>query len=259
VAGASFSLSDGGAVNFSDVTGEPSLDPDAFHRLINNLTASDTEEEFAEFFKFCSKAVLDAAESTSGTKLQREIWEMFRLLDTNNDGVVDLRELEVLVGPQSKKQLIRWKHYLANKLYQSSGTIPQTLSGATAPVGNDVEDEDEDPIMMARCSMTLRDFQKFVKEYVHHKEERIPDLVAAVRRESQVKQIQYIVQFRVHEVLNEIMEDLLKERPYDVLSGIRKSVDRLDRTGKYAAAENFGKKSRSYSDASHLVMTVSTA
>lgn len=223
--------SGGGAVTFGEVTGEPLLDPKAFHQLIMNLTAKDQSSEFDDFVAFCEKAVAEAAESTQGTKSRRDVWEMFRLLDTNNDGHVDLRELEALVGHQSKKQLVKWKHYLTNK----NLSIPQThCSSKEAKNADASSDDEEDEVDRKALRLTLADFQKFVHEYVEKKEESVPELLATVRKEMQKKSVEYIVQFKVHEIMNEVMEDLLKEKPLDVLAGITKSVERLRRTGRYA-------------------------
>jgi hypothetical protein len=225
---ASLSVLSGGIVTFGDATGEPSLDPKAFHDLIMHLTEKDQPEEFDEFVCFCEKAVVEAAESTQGSKLQREIWEMFRLLDTNSDGFVDLVELEALIGHQSKKQLIKWKHYLHNKVNE----IPQTHNSAHQKEdGNESGSDDDDERTSLR--LTLSDFQKFIHEYVEKKEERIGELLTLVRKTTQKKNVDYIVNFKIHEIMNEVMEDLLKEKPVDILGGITKSVERLKRTKKY--------------------------
>lgn len=231
-------LANGGVVTFGDVTGEPSLDPKAFHTLIMHLTTKDNPQEFDEFVKFCGKAVLDASESTQGSKVKRDIWEMFRLLDANNDGFVDLHELEDLVGHQSKKQLVKWRHYLTNKA-QAGVAVPEVHSrprplSPTAKRDDESSSDEDNEAERRALQLTLADFQKFVHEYVEKsEEERVPELLMAVRKESQKRSVRYIVQFKVHEIINDVMEDLLKEKPNDVLAGIAKSVERLRRTGKY--------------------------
>jgi Ca2+-binding EF-hand superfamily protein len=222
---ASLSVLSGGVVTFGDATGEPSLDPKAFHQLIMHLTEKDTPEDFDEFVAFCEKSVIEAAESTQGSKLQREIWELFRLLDTNNDGFVDFEELEALIGHQSKKQLIKWKHYLHNK----ANEIPQTHNHEHLREDSDSDDDEE----RRSLRLSLGDFQKFVQEYVEKKDEKVGELLAAVRKDLQKKNVDYIVNHKLHEIMNELMEDLLKEKPVDVLAGVVKSVERLKRTKKY--------------------------
>lgn len=227
---ASLSVLSGGIVTFGDATGEPSLDPRAFHQMVMHLTEKDQPAEFDEFVAFCEQAVVEAAESTQGSKLQREIWEMFRLLDTNSDGFVDLVELEALIGHQNKKQLIKWKHYLNNKVNE----VPQTHSfERVADAGGDSGSDDDDERKALRLS--LADFQKFIQEYVEKNEDRVGELLACVRKDLQKKSVDYIVNYKVHEIMNEVMEDLLKEKPVDVLSGIVKSVERLRRTKKYVS------------------------
>lgn len=225
---ASLNVLSGGVVTFGEVTGEPSLDPKAFHQLVMHLTEKDQPHEFDEFVEFCLRAVVEAAESTQGSKLQRDIWEMFRLLDTNSDGFVDLVELEALIGHQNKKQLIKWKHYLNNKVNE----IPQVHGHeGSEHVDESGSDDDEDERKALR--LTLAEFQKFVREYVEKKEERVGELLVLVRKDLQKRNVDYIVKYKVHEIMNEVMEDLLKEKPVDVLTGIVKSVERLRRTKKF--------------------------
>ena len=228
----SFSLAQGGLLIFGDATGEPSLDPTAFQTLMKHLTAKDSPQEFDDFCKFCETAVKEAAQSTQGSKLRQDVWEMFRLLDANSNGYVELDELEALIGPQSKKQVIKWKHYLTAKSRQES--VGASASPVEEPLTNmnsvDLANLDDEPVTL---SLTLAEFQNFIHEYVERNDDMVPQLLEKVRGIAQQRNVQYVIDYNVHDIINEVMEDLLKEKPMDVLSGISKSVERLRRTGKY--------------------------
>lgn len=251
----SLQLHGGGYVNFSEVDGEPSLDPEAFESFIFSMTSKDTQEEFDRFIVTADLVVRDAAEATHGSKLKRDVWEMFQLLDINSDGFVDMKELEMLLVVEhrdDRKLLTKWKHQLRNKC--SSGRLITGRSPESEPIQPAADasapqpaaprstrasivavDGPEPPEAAVEQDMklSLRDFQLFLKEYVEGKEERVPAILAAVRKAVQEKHIEYILKFRVHDIINEVMDDLLRERPVDVLEGIKRSVCRLQRTNKY--------------------------
>lgn len=217
--GSSFSLLSGGTINFAEVSGEPSLDPATFRLLVMNLTNKDSAVEFDAFMTFAHKAVEEATNSSQGSKLKREIFDMFRMLDVNHDGHVDMDEIEVLLKTDTKadkKHVTKWKYYLNNKEFADPS-----------------KQADMDSPTKSSTMLTLADFQKFVHTYIDQKEERIPQLVSSVKKAVQERQVQYIIEYKVHDIVNDIMEDLLKEQPCDVLAGITKSVERLRRTDKY--------------------------
>lgn len=214
-------LNSGGVVNFSDQSGEPSLDPAAFNGLINNLTKRDSAEEFDAFTAFCLNAVEEAEKSTHGSQIKKAIWEIFCTLDRNRDGFVDLDEIEPLLKIETKadrKNVIRWKHFLVNKELRAEEDFAQAAE----------KDEDEYAL-----KVSLHDFHQFLHKMCDNDEKKIYELLALVKKDAQHKQIQYICDMKIHEIMNEIMEDLLREEPNDVLAGITRSVERLGRTGKF--------------------------
>ena len=252
----------GGAINFSEVTGEPSLDPVAFASLISHLTEKDSPKEFDDFVQFCGEAVKEASRATQGTMLQRDIWEMFRSLDSTNSGFIFLDDLASIIGDKYKKVLLRWKYYLRNNQLSRKSSMPQKSSaqgedlfasgssGVAAAMASlaqnnrasfcfddgSTEQEyaaDEDDENEERLTVTLPDFQKFMHEIERRDQHTFGLIRQAIQKAIQDRQIRYILNFRVADIMNDIMEDLLKERPVDVLSGIVKSVDRLRRADKY--------------------------
>lgn len=222
---AHLNLPQGGSVAFDEVNGEPTLDPKAFTSFLLSVMSKAEKAEFDDFLEVCASAVVDAQQSTQGSQQKKELWEIFQMLDSNHDGYVDMDEIEVLLECESKadrKQIMRWKHYLQTRAYEERRN----------PDGE--EELQEDPGL----KLTLADFHKFVNDYVENRQERITQILEAMRKQVQEKQVAYIVQFKVHEVINDIMDDLLRERPQDVLEGIKKSVERLQRTYKYPKPVN---------------------
>lgn len=225
----SISVTGGGQINFSEVDGEPSLDPDAFVNFLLRLTRKDSDEEFLELVEFSKKWIADASSSTQGDKLKRDIWSIFQMLDSNNDGYVDWLELEVLLNAERKadrKIVLKWKAIVQNKVNEQL-SLPGR--GSARGAGTPIPEGDD-----RRLRMDLHTFQLFLHEFVEtDAEARIAQLVSVVRKAVQEQQIAYILHARVHDVIQDIMEDLLKERPQDVLAGIEKSVQRLRRTQKF--------------------------
>lgn len=214
-------LPTGGIVNFSDLNGEPSLDPEAFVGLFSNLVNKDSPESFDELHAFCLNAIEEASKSTHGSKIKKAIWEIFCTLDRNRDGFVDLDEIEPLLRVETKadrKKVIRWKHYLVNKELREVEDFARQAES----------DEDEYSLQVS-----LHDFHEFIHKMCENDENKIYELVSLVKKEVQQKQVSYICDMKIHEIMNEIMEDLLKEEPDDVLAGIQRSVERLKRTGNF--------------------------
>lgn len=223
----SLKLQIGGTINFNDLDGEPSLDPDAFVAFLHAITHKDSEEEFNDFVTFCRAGVEGAIQSTQGSRSKQLVWQMFRLLDVNNDGFVDLVELEVLLKTESKsdkKHVAKWKAYLLNKGRDEDKIREEDLS-----------QDEESAAAKYSLRMSLKDFQLFLHEYCggENSEEKVAALLGAVEVAVQEKNVKYITEFKVQDIINDIMGDLLRERPKDVLAGIEKSVHRLQRTGKY--------------------------
>jgi Ca2+-binding EF-hand superfamily protein len=252
--------SDGGVINFSEVTGEPSLDPVAFASLLKNLTEKNTPKEFDDFVHTCRDAVREASQATQGTKTRREIWEMFQALDTTHSGNVLLEDFEAIIGDTHKKTVLRWKHYLRNKAMErktsnlqikkegsddpllASGGGTSGLGAAIAAIqsnrasfcfesvdAGDLEESEIDD----RLSVTLPDFQKFMTEVEKSNSGQYFSIRSMIEKTLQERQVRYILNLRVADIMNDVMEDLLKERPLDVLAGIAKSVERLRRSNKY--------------------------
>eukprot|EP00388_Colpodella_angusta_P001262 GDKJ01004091.1.p1 GENE.GDKJ01004091.1~~GDKJ01004091.1.p1 ORF type:complete len:215 (-),score=29.48 GDKJ01004091.1:101-745(-) len=196
------------------------------------------------------------------------IWQMFRLLDFNHDGYIDIEEIKPLLKIQSKtdqKVITRFHHYLQNKKFAfspdeerevearhdskffnpSEGEI-LTLDDLGSPLFNTYRREEKEQSQL----ITLHDFQTLVltlfsssngspmspaspvntEEALVKRVQELLDDVTKVKRE---REVQYLQAFKVHDIMNEIIEDILKEEPLDVLSGITRSVERLQRTGKY--------------------------
>lgn len=214
----------GGYINFSEADGEPSLDPEAFTGFLMAITEKMDRDEFEEFVEFCKSGVEAAQESTHGSKMKKDIWKMFQLLDLNMDGFVDLTELEVLLAVESKadkKHVAKWKAQLLNKTRDEEKIKEE-----------DVE-EDERGIKY-EMKLSLNDFQAFLGEYVGEDEARLTNLLTGVESAVQERvQVKYILEFKIQDIMNEIMGDLLQERPRDVLAGVSRSVARLQRTGKF--------------------------
>ena len=220
--GSTMALKMGGVINFPDHDGEPSLDPEAFVSFLYHITHKDTDEEFADFVAFCRSGVEAAAEQTHGSKSKKAAWKMFQLLDVNHDGFVDLTELEVLLNAESKadkKHVAKWKAYLYNKGRDNDKVREEDINDDTKEKYN--------------IKMSLHDFQSFVAEYMGDDENKVYNLLTSVEKAVQAKQLKYLTEFKVQDIMNDIMGDILKERPRDVLAGIAKSVQRLQRTGAY--------------------------
>lgn len=263
--------SDGGVVNFRDVTGEPTLDPVAFASLLKTLTDKNTQKEFDDFVRACGEAVKEASQATQSTRLRREVWEMFQALDTTHAGNVLLQDFESIIGDTHKKTVVRWKHYLRNKVMErkssslqkevkkegsdpllSSGAqggtngvlaaLPSGLGAQMAAIQSSraslcfeaVDDgDDEDAEVDDRLAVSLPDFQKFMSEVEKQNPAQYSLIREMIQKTDQERQVRYILNLHVSDILNEVVEDLLKERPLDVLAGIAKSVERLRRSNKY--------------------------
>lgn len=267
----SLRLQEGGIVNFSDQKGEPSLDPTAFRNLLMKLTEKDTAEEFEDFYHQFLKCIKETEAATNGSNLKRMIWQMFRLLDHNHDGYVDLEEITPLLKVQSKtdqKIVTRFHHFVQNKRFAlspdeerevearhdakffdpSEGEV-LTVDDLGSPLINTStfgkrEDKDQSQLI------TLSDFQNLIlslftsstgsplsptspatTEQIQTK--RVKELLEDITKIKKEREAQYLQAFKVHDIMNEILEDVLKEEPLDVLAGIARSVERLQRTGKY--------------------------
>lgn len=89
------------------------------------------------------------------------------------------------------------------------------------------DDDDESPPLL------LRDFQKFLNDFFGDNMDRLEAALKMVRAAIQETHRRYLTEMKVDEIMNDILEDLLRERPHDVLDGIVRSVGRLRRLGHF--------------------------
>jgi len=232
------SLPGGGILSFEGQQGDPSLDPEGFANFLLGLLSGNSAEEFDHFLAVVAHAVEDAASKTQGSK--REIWEMFQLLDLNHDGFVDLEELELLWAAESKrdkKHMLKWKHkvsYAAVQQMIAQGKISEELARQQlAQIQSAMDSELDQKPATILYKMSLAEFHYFVTDMSDGNTERLKELVGSLRSHVSEKQVRYLQNNRVHEIINDIIEDLLRERPKDVLKCILNSVARLQRLRKY--------------------------
>jgi Ca2+-binding EF-hand superfamily protein len=236
-------LKSGGLVSFAQGHGEPSLDPEAFASVVVALTKDDSAEDFNGFVATARAAVDDAVELTRGSQQRRAVWSMFQLLDVNQDGFVDLAELEVLLDVETKsdkKAVSKWRAVLSQRKLEyhalapitsaldalaSTNVSPETTASGVFSVPGD----DHAPL-----KLTLADFQHFILEFTENDESRVEALLSRVREAMQTKYNAYLEANRVNQILDSVLEDLIRERPHDVLDGIIRSCERIKRTGTIA-------------------------
>lgn len=199
----------GGIINFEQ-DGEPTMDPSAFEHFIRQVTDNESDAEFDLFVTLCQKARTDAFEITHGTKLKKIIWDIFQLLDRNRSGTIDLSELEELIEAEQrndKKVLLKWRHQLAQR--NRSGDIDSPTS------------------------MTLPMFQLCMSEFTDNNIERAEAVKSVVAARFEAKVARYLEDMKVASIMEEILVDLKRERPADVLEGIHRTVNRLQRKGLF--------------------------
>lgn len=271
--------------NVTTGDGDPSLDPDAFAEFIRVFAGKYNDEDFATFVSDIRAAVELAYENTFGSKKKKLIWELFQLMDVNHDALIDMKELQLLLNIETKKDkksLAKWKailHQRETDKKRTSMRQPDT-SGTSSPesfnnsvnsptnvqnakerkmsrfvpneegiltikdedvTGHDSDEEDD-----SSPPMTLRDFQDFLSDFYGDDVERLEATCNHVRDIILNANRRYLSEMKVDEIMNDIIEDLLRERPHDVLEGIVRSVNRLRRIGNFPA-----KVYRSWSIASH--------
>jgi Ca2+-binding EF-hand superfamily protein len=221
-------LKSGGLVTFAEGQGEPSLDPQAFVNFIVGLTRDDTQEEFENFVQLSQEAVEDAFDLTQGSSHRRDVWSVFQLLDINQDGFVDMSELEVLLDVETKsdkKAITKWRSVLSQRQLESRLLAPITHAseGATPEPADSNKD--------GELRLALGDFHKFITEFTENDDGRVASILRNVREAMQKEYNAYLDAKRVNAVLDAVLEDLIRERPDDVLDGIIRSCERMKRTG----------------------------
>lgn len=241
----SVNLKSGGAINFSATDGEPSLDPAAFTNFIVGFTAKDTQQEFDAFVSVAKQGVEDALERTAGTSFRRSVWAMFQLLDVNQDGFVDLNEMEAMLKAESKddkKHLSKWRAIAAQRKLEAGSSLAPVTSTAEAEALASMAVTPESTVVVStpttadkeKLRLTLHDFQQFMEEYTDNDEKRLEALLGRVRDTMQAEYGRYLQQYKVNDIIDAVVDDLIRERPHDVLDGIIRSCERMKRTGTYA-------------------------
>lgn len=243
----SIALKTGGHITFAEVNGEPQLDPEAFVNLLLHLTADVDENGFDEFVEVSRHAVDEAYQRTQGTSLRKVIWNMFQQIDVNSDGFVDMSELELLLNIETKhdkKAVSKWKNILSQKQLEAhkfeSASRPGSATNREAGI---VQDASAEAIAEIEAEvsgsankedslrLTLADFQHFIFEFTDEKEERITNLYEAVAKHMRERHQAYLDENKVGAVMDAVLEDILRERPKDVLEGIIRSCKRMQRVG----------------------------
>lgn len=235
-------LRTGGNVIFAAADGEPSLDPAAFTNFLLSITKDVSEDEFNAFIEAAKEAVTEAYDRTQGSAFRARVWSVFQLLDVNQDGFVDLDELELLLNVETKsdrKAMSRWRHVLTQRHLDATGSVSSAAN--SSPPSRDVSPESTVNTMASTLNtastavarLTLSDFQQFVKEFTDGNEDRVATILENVRAAMQAEYNKYLQQNKVNDILDAVLEDLIRERPYDVLEGIIRSCQRMQRTGAY--------------------------
>jgi Ca2+-binding EF-hand superfamily protein len=243
-----YQLKTGGKIEF-DTDGEPSLDPAAFEAYVLKVTEGISDADFLAFVETSNEAVDTAREHTAGNDGKKIIWNIFQMLDNNRDGFVDLDELEVLLEIETKsdkKAIAKWKAELTQKQHDDAANQANLSPERSVSPGGALEDVlDNTTASQVLPAVTmfdsagllrlaLADFQHFMHDFTGGAQvEKLNAIYDNVAKALRQKHQQYLDTMKVSEIMDRIVDDLLRERPRDVVQGIKASCERMQRVGVF--------------------------